>query len=365
MHARRSWISLVVVAASLSVVGAWTQGVAQSPVTELPRSNVSELITFVPPTAKSVGFTDWGRIKASQGAGDVTGGSPIDDKVSVVMSTNAREAAASGYGIAHLRSQYDTWGWDGLDLEWEATIQGEGPPLFVLRFRDGVDLGPIQARFDERGFSTTSVPGATIRSPEMALREDWVRAGEFAILNTAFLDDGRTLVLSVDLEQVQDMVANHGRYTVAPGVAATAGQLDGASALFLVPGLDACLGFTPMPIDPGDPLASPDLSMPTAGLHPYAALGVGYDRVDWEPIGRISLGYLDQDTAQSDLAGRDQLARDGISLMAGVPYADAAFQVVGERVDGTNLTFDVTPAGDKPRHLFDMVYARDMVFAGC
>jgi hypothetical protein len=362
---RRWWCVSLVVAASLSVVAAWTSGLAQSPATDLPRSNVSELVTFVPPTSKSVGFTDWGRIKASQGAQDVTGASPIDDKVPVVMSTNEEEAAASGYGIAHLRSQYDAWGFDSFDLDWEATILGEGPPLFVLRFRDGVDLGPIKARFDERGFSTTSVPGATIRSHEMALREDWVRAGEFAVLNTAFLDDGQTLVLSVDLEQVQDMVANHGHYPALPGVAATAEQLDGASALFLVPGLDACIGFTPMPMDPGDPLASLDLSMPTAGLHPYAALGVGYDRAGWEPVGRISFGYLDQGTARADLAGRETLARDGISLRAGVPYPDAVFQVVEARVEGANLTIDVTPADDRPRHLLDMVNGRDMVFAGC
>ncbi len=356
---------MLVLGALLTVVGAGPAALAQSPGPSGPPGNVSELITFMPPTAESVGFTDWGRIRASQGAEDVTGASPMDDKVRVAMSTNKDEAGGSGFGIAHLRNQYDTWGWDSLDLDWEATVQGDGPPLFVLRFRDGADLAPIAARFDERGFSTTAVPGATIRSHEMVLNEDWLTAGEFAVLNTAFLDDGRTLVLSLDLEQVQDVATNHGGYPSLHELDATAAALDGASAAFLSTGLGTCLGFTPPPIDIGDPLASPDMSLPTAGLHPYAVMGVGYGRPDWDPVGRIVFGYQDATAAQADLAGRVELARTGVSQLTGQPYADSLFRVEESQVDGANLTLEVSPVDDRPRRLFDMVYSRDMTFAGC
>ncbi len=140
MHTRRSRIPLLVAVAALGVVGFGTAGHARSPGptgasgSVTPRSNVSELITFVPPSTQSIAFTDWGRIKASQGAQDVTGASPMEDKLAVALSTSKSEAATSGFGLEHLQTHYDTWGWDSLDLDWEANIGGErgarvGAPL--------------------------------------------------------------------------------------------------------------------------------------------------------------------------------------------------------------------------------------------
>lgn len=295
----------------------------------------------------------------------MTGASPIDDKLAVVMSTNADESAASGYGVARLRDHFDMWGWDTLDLDWEATIGAAGPPLSVLRFRDGFDLAPVAALFDERGFTSESVPGSVIRSHEMDVASDWLRTTEFGILNTAFLDDGRTLVLSSELDQVRDVATNHGSFPTLPGLDATAAKLAGASAGLLLPDYGACIGFTPLPVGIGDPFASPDLSFPTQGLHPYAALGVGYARPDWDPTGRIVFSYLDGATAAADLAGRRKLAETGLSQRVGQPIADALFTVTDAHVDGTTLTLDVAPVEDRPRRLLDMVFARDMVFAGC
>jgi hypothetical protein len=371
MHIRPFCAQSTVVAASLLVIGVGATGLAQSAVPSAdsgmggPRSNVSELITYVPPTATSIGFTDWGRIKSSQDAEDVTGASPMDAKLQVALATGKDEALASGFGLAHLRDHYETWAFDAMDLDWEATIQGDGPPLFVLRFRDGFDLAPVSALFDSRGFSTASVPGATLRSHEMVLHEDWLTSTEFGILNTALLDDDRTLVLSLDADQVRDVAAHHGQYPDLPGLDATAAALDGASAALFLPGLGTCLGFTPLPFDIGDPLASPDLSQPTAGLQPYAALGIGYGRPGWSPVGRISFGYLDGATAAADLAGRRKLAETGDSQRVGQPIADALFTVADAHVDGATLTLEAAPVNGRPRHLFDMVFTRDMVFAGC
>jgi len=337
---------------------------AASPATGA-RSNVSEHITFVPPTAQNVGFTDWGRIRASVGAQDVTGASPFEEKAAVGMSTTKGEAAASAFGLAHLRDHYATWGFDAMDLDWEATIQGGGPPLFVLRFRDGFDLAPVAARFDTRGFASTTVPGGTIHSHEMALGEDWLRNTEFAILNTGFLDDGRTLVLSGDLDQVSDVLARRGTFPDDPALDAVSAALDGASAALLLPGLGTCTGFQPLPFDIGDPLGSPAPSLAATTLHPYAAFGVGYGRPDWSPVGRIVFGYLDPLTAAADGPVREALARTGDSLVTKQPIPEVLFSVAGSHLDGSTLTLDVAPVGGFPRRLFDMVYTRDMVFAGC
>ncbi len=359
----------LLLAAALSMLVVAPAASAQSPAIASPaaeiRSNVSELITFVPPTAQSVGFTDWGRIKASVGAQDVTGASPFEDKATVGMSTARGEALASGFGVAHLRDHFATWAFDAMDLDWEATIQGDGPPLFVLRFREGFDLAPVAALFDQRGFTTSVVPGGTIRTHDMALNEDWLRNTEFAIIDTAFLDDGRTLVLSGDLDQVRDVVTRHGTYPDDPALDATARALDGASAALLLPGLGTCTGFQPLPFDIGEPLASPAASLATSTLHPYAALGVGYGRPDWSPIGRFVFDYLDPVTAAADQPVRESLARSGDSLVARQPIADAMFTVAGSHLDGSAVTLDVAPTGDAPSKLFGMVYARDMVFAAC
>jgi hypothetical protein len=366
MNAAARRVPLLMLAAAILAVA--PTSVAQSPA-DSPgspsSSNVSQLVAFVPPSATSVGFTDWGRIKASVGAQDVTGASPVEDKVTVGMSTAKGEALASGFGIAHLRDHYATWAFDAMDLDWEATIQGDGPPLFVLRFRDDFDLAPVAALFDQRGFSTTTVPGGTIRSHEMVLHEDWLRKTEFAILNTAFLDDGRTLVLSGDVDQVRDVVAHHGTYPDDPALDATAATLDGASAALLLPGLATCQAFTPLPFGIGDGPTTAPPSLTVTGLHPYAALGVGYGRPDWSPSGRIAFAYLDAATARADLPERLALATDGVSQLTGQPYRDALLQVTGSHVDDANLTLDVAPVNDMPRHLFDMVFTRDMAFAGC
>ncbi len=358
----RSILVSMGMAIAICLPGSGVSAASPRPVTS---GNVAELVTFVPPTAQTVGFTDWGRIKASVGAQDVTGASPFEDKAAVGMSTTRGEAAASAFGLAHLRDHYATWAFDAMDLEWEATIQGDGPPLFVLRFRDGFDLAPVAALFDTRGFTSTTVPGGTIRSHEMALKEDWLRNTEFAILNTGFLDDGRTLVLSGDLDQVSDVLARHGTFPDDPALDGVSAALDGASAALLLPGSGTCTGFQPLPFDIGDPLGSPAPSLAASTLHPYAAFGVGYGRPDWSPVGRIVFDYLDPLTAAADRPVREAFARTGDSVVTKQPISEVLFSVAGSHIDGPTLTLDVAPVGGLPRRLFDMVYRRDMMFAGC
>jgi hypothetical protein len=126
-----------------------------------------------------------------------------------------------------------------------------------------------------------------------------------------------------------------------------------------------CAAFTPLPFDPFDP--NPSIGpLPTGeALHPWTALGIGYARPDWDPVGRIAMGFLDPSHAESDADARTEAARTGISQRTGGPYAEAVLTVADCHVDGTTLVLDVTPADDMPARLFQMVFARDMSFAGC
>lgn len=348
------------------VLAVATGGAAQSPLPapDPASGRLAEAYWFLPPGGTDVAFTDWDRIRASQGATDITGSSSLDDKMAVVMSTNHDEAATSGFALNHLRTHHDVWGFDSFDLDWEATYSVDGPPVYVLRFRDGFDLAPLVALFDDRGFSTTQVDGAVIRSHAVDVAADWLHATEFAILNTAFLDDGRTLVLSSGLEGVTDVLATRGMpRPLMPGLTPVLGALDGASAAWISVGSGTCLAFSPPPVDPGDPTAT--LQPMPSQLAPYTIMGVGYARPDWDPTGRIVFGYPDPTLAAATLDARAERARTGISVVADQPYAEVAFTLEDAHADGAANILDVAPADDMPRRLFDMVFRRDMTFAGC
>lgn len=325
--------------------------------------HLREAVALLPPGADSLGFTDWSRIRASLGAEDVTGDSPIDEKVAVVGATNEQEAAASGFGAAYLRTHRDTWGWDTLDVDWEAIFSGDGVPVSVVRLREGTDVAAIAARYDERGFTTEDAPSATIRSHALDPGADWIRSGELAVTNTAFLDDGRTLMFASSVDALREALGGTARAPV-PGQAAVVGALEGASAAWLVlaPG---CADFTPLPLDPLDPDASVRPLATGGPLHPWTALGIGYARPGWDPIGRVVMGFLDPTSAAADLGARTELARTAVSLFSGRPYAETVLAVQGSRVDGPTIVLDVAPADDRPTRLFQAVMRRDLPFAGC
>ena len=59
------------------------------------------------------------------------------------------------------------------------------------------------------------------------------------------------------------------------------------------------------------------------------------------------------------------LAPEGQSLVAQAPISERVFGLESASVAGSDLLLQVRPADDRPRRLFDMVYMRDMPFAGC
>ena len=363
---RRVLASMVVAGAALSlaaVVGPTGPGTSLVSPVRAGTSAIAEAVGRMPAGTTDMGFTDWARIRASLGAQDITGASPLDDKIDVLMSTAQREAAAAGFGVAYLRNHRDTWGWDTLDLEWEALYSGDGPPVSLVRLREGVDVDAIAQRYDERGFSTERVGDATVRSHDLDLSADWIRTTDLGVTNTAFLDDGRTLMFSSSREALDAALRTSGA-PLLPGASGVVDALGEPSAAWLVLG-PGCPAFTPLPIDPFDPDASIGPLATGESLRPWTALGVGYERPDWDPVGRVAMGFLTPEDAQADEAARSEEARTGISQRVRAPYADAVFTLDGSRVEGDTLVLDVTPADDMPRRLFDMVFARDMTFAGC
>jgi hypothetical protein len=82
-------------------------------------------------------------------------------------------------------------------------------------------------------------------------------------------------------------------------------------------------------------------------------------------VGTFVLRFLDPASANSDLPLRRDLAEFGASTQGGQPYSQVVFTMITADVEGADLTLTVRPIGDEPRRLFQMVLARDVLFALC
>jgi hypothetical protein len=331
--------------------------------------NVKAALDYAPPSAESLGFTDWAAIRQGLGADDITGDSPIDDKLRVLYEVGRTQGAGAGFAISRYRDHRDSWGWDSLDLDWEAEIGSFGnPPVFVLRFRDGFDLAGVESRFLERGFSSEEIEGATLYSHEIELSQDWFLTTELAIANTAFLADGRTLVLSPRPGAVREVLVQLGNPAARPASdLAVAGALSGASGAYLLMGPDVCTRFNPERQRGATQEQIERLIQEIEGagpLHTYASLGVGTGE-QWPSTGRIAFGYLDPATAEQDLAPRRTVAETAMSLQEREPYSEAVFTVADATADEGMLLLAVDPVDDLAQRLIRMIQNRDMLFAGC
>ena len=97
----------------------------------------------------------------------------------------------------------------------------------------------------------------------------------------------------------------------------------------------------------------------------FLALGIGYARVDGQPVGRIVLAYPDAASAQADLAARAAIADTGKSLLVDELVSAVIFSVDAAAAIDHTIVITVTPVNGQPGRLFTMFYNRDMGFAGC
>jgi hypothetical protein len=353
--------------ATLAVAGPAT---AQSPAPNASAGGdpaaLAEAVSFAPLGASAILFTDWAAMRAFHGIDGVTSGSPLDERMDAFMTLSTEEGPFAGFGIARLARHAEAWGWDTTDVDWEAAYWTDGPPVAVVRLRDDIDLDPIVAHYDDRGFSVDSYDDATIRSHEMDVRADWITSSDFGVLNTAFLDDGRTLVLSSSVDGVKAALdARHVQSFRAAPASLVAGALGAPLSAAIDVGIGSCAAYDPrLAEDPDGPNAA---VLDQAGLlRDWEAMGVGTSRTaDGEPAGRFAFAYGDARDAMADLAGRALLAQQGYSLMTQRPLAERILTLDAFDVDGNVLTLEVTPAEGGGRRLQQAFLVRDLAFATC
>lgn len=134
-----------------------TTPVAATPATVT--SNLDHALALTPDTTKHLHFTDWAELQHLSGT-NVTSADSLDDRLAFIMPL-ARDAhaIATFYGRDVFLYHAETWGWDATDLLWEAYIDSNGPPVWILRFRKDFDFAPVLAHLEARQF-----PAVTMRA---------------------------------------------------------------------------------------------------------------------------------------------------------------------------------------------------------
>jgi hypothetical protein len=283
----------------------------------------------------------------------------------------------SFYANGHFLRHAVNWGWDNTDLLWEANLTASGPPVYVLRFRDDFNFGPVFARLTERGYTRLEHEGIPLYSHDFDLSVDWLRTSEFAILNIAFVEAEKIFMMASSPDTVAyllDSMAAGSTLAVVPGVVEAAAALGHAGAALISP-----LGCQPM--DVGSLIGSSPEEVramweewQASGIHGlFTVLALGYrvEEINGEqvPLGVFAHYYPLAAQAYADLEPRRILAESGQSLSREGPYADLFGVVRAEVVEtGTgaaNLVLALA-ARERPPHLFfQMVYSRDLLFAAC
>lgn len=321
----------------------------------VPASHLLQALALVPINASRVSFTDWSLLKKYTNRTDVNSKSDLSKRREFFQAVAKDQAFVSGYGFSRSETQGDAWSWDSTDLVWEISTSDVGAPAFALKFRDDFDFAPLRALFEQRGFSKSDYRGVTIYSHRLDVTADWLRTTEPSILNTAILASEKILILSSTPENVPAFLDVQQRkkeaFGSAKSVQSIATQLGDVPSAFISAGAQACDDF--------------DTGINVAKLHPYAALGVAYRSDGNKLVGLIVMDYALAGDAQADLELRHQLATQGESIIAKSPYSQSVFTLDKASVIGSDLVLQVSPLGNAPRRIFDMVFRHDMLFAAC
>ncbi len=343
-------------------------------------SPLLDVLALVPaaPVSATVYFTDWTVLKGYVGFDAAFQQSPEDGERALTSSLGQSQAAASVFGANH-PDEAAVWGWRSSDLQWEANFtNGTAMSVYVLKFAPGFLFGPLVSLFEQRGFTQTESHGVAVYSHPLDFGVAWLAKSELAILNTAVVAEDGLLILSSSAAALDEALSAYRKEipTLSEDAAAEglAGRLQGVAAAILVIGPGACSTLAPDSVlesfihasDPQGLYAALNaLLAERAGLHVFTAFGVAY-RYDGDvPVGSFVLHFLDPDSANADLPLRRDLAEFGASAQGGQPYSQVAFTMIRADVEESDLTLTVRPIGDEPRRLFQMVFARDVLFALC
>lgn len=333
--------------------------------------HLAEALRAAPPEVERIDFTDWSAMRSADGMPARGDQLTEEQRTELLGGIYMRHAVPSGFGYHKIHSHREAWGWDSLDVEWEATLNVDTRMVHVVRLPDHLSMSELADRYAAFGFSRSQRGEALIFSADLDPRNEWLPSSDLALVNSALFKERHLLLASHDaqlLERVVDTVmgelpaAADSRAVV--GAAAAVGRLVAGVVLL---GEEVCSRLGPPWLWPDD---GEWLLPALPELHPYEALIVGH-RYDGESlIGVIAMAYESAQDAQIDRATRLLMA-DGPSLSDFMGWGleetgmEIYFEPIDARVEDTALVLEVVPARNRPQMLFGMIGSGEMLFAIC
>ncbi len=360
-----------IVLCALCLVPRWTpvSRAAAMDRTAAPVGDLAQALSMIPTTGASVYFTDWTLLKQYKGASNLTSQSPLAARIHFLLSLERDQAAPSAYNAEYTEYQARDWSWDFADLLWEENLLGDGPPAYVLRFRDGFDFAPVIAHFLKRGFARSMYHGFPVYSRGQDFTQSWALTSGFAIYNTAVLANRHLLVLSSSGSMVRAILDSIAKVAPAPSdataIQATTAYLGIVAGAFVGAGAAMCSVYSPRsPTGERAPAAITHQFNQLKRVHPYVVFATGYRDVGARPLGLSVMEYGDANTARQDLPIRRDIVAHGYSLVTRQLYS-SLLTIANSGVEGAALVFRFHLARDRPAILFDLVNTRDVAYAGC
>jgi hypothetical protein len=132
-------------------------------------SSLRDALTFAPPALDLFAYTDWTQVREYAGAEDLGGGASEEQLISFNQTLAAPDAPLfSLFGGYQFPDHRATWGWNELDVVWEAHVTpAGGEPATVIALDEDFDVEQVTAKLDERDYSVKEVEDATIYSDDI------------------------------------------------------------------------------------------------------------------------------------------------------------------------------------------------------
>jgi hypothetical protein len=327
-----------------------------------------EALAYMPTPIKTVMFTDLTLIKEYENAINLTGASSAEDKKAFYDAFASRQIFLSELNLTSSR-HYAVWGWDLSDVRWTLTALGD-VPFAIIALRQDFDIDIFTRFLEERKFSVKAEKNFTSYEHERDLTAEWV-LGNFWIFNVSVLESENIILLSpfpVNFEAVLSLRDSGNTYASVDSVQTVAKQLGEVAGLVLE--TDGCLAYTANPWT--DQLNSPQieemkekLGIGNLDVSPYQTLALSYHYDGTTALGTLVMHYTSVTAAQNDLEARKIGASEGMSFTVNQSYKESVFGLESATTDNNSIIFKLRPVKNEPKRLFEMLYQRDMPFAGC
>jgi hypothetical protein len=312
---------------------------------------MEQVLELVPAEARSVSVTDWAAIRAIEGIETVNDDPDDERRIRFIADIYPRHATPSYFAGAKLGRHAETWGWDSLDLLWEATIDVNTASVHVLQLPPHFDTDRLGALFEERGFVAEEHAGVPVYRKRIVPSDEWVTASDLAIANSALLVERRVLVMSRDpdgVHAVLDALEGDKDSLADADWAGTATEaLSDQAAVTIVYGPELCEMFWAPWEDREALLQEMD------PINEFQWLALGYHYPDDRPVVSVVLGYDDEEAPAQDIGSRTYWASEATEM-----------DVLRVERRGTQLVFEFRPPSDQPRILFELSWT-DFFFAVC